>query len=151
MLTGVVLGRPCLVWCSLLWDRDNWLLCFSLLCNVSADSRSLFLLFRLLGVVFGGLCSVVVAVLNHSLIIPVSIQHKSIAGRYRLVRVADGPITTCCRFIKKDSWDLKVILVTSISDNNFDSMLQLISVVAQEWYALHLQGFLTRDHHGTPL
>ena len=30
---------------------------------------------------------------------PVSILYKSIAGRYRPVRVADGPITTRCRFI----------------------------------------------------
>ena len=36
---------------------------------------------------------------------PVSILHKSIAGRYRPVRVADGPITTRCRFIKNASWD----------------------------------------------
>ena len=30
---------------------------------------------------------------------PVSILHKSIAGRYRPVRVADRPITARCRFI----------------------------------------------------
>ena len=30
---------------------------------------------------------------------PVSILHKSIAGRYRPVRVADGPITTRYRFM----------------------------------------------------
>ena len=30
---------------------------------------------------------------------PVSILHKSIAGRYRPVRVADGPITARCRFM----------------------------------------------------
>ena len=35
---------------------------------------------------------------------PVTILHKSIAGRYRPVRVADGPITACCRFIKNASW-----------------------------------------------
>ena len=34
---------------------------------------------------------------------PVSILHKSIAGRYRPVRVADGPITARCRFIKNAS------------------------------------------------
>ena len=34
---------------------------------------------------------------------PVSILHKSIAGRYRSVRVADGPITARCRFIKNAS------------------------------------------------
>ena len=35
---------------------------------------------------------------------PVSILHKSTAGRYRPVRVADGPITARCRFMKKASW-----------------------------------------------
>ena len=34
---------------------------------------------------------------------PVSILYKSIAGRYRLVRVADGPITARYRFIKNAS------------------------------------------------
>ena len=33
-----------------------------------------------------------------------SIQHKSIAGRYRPVRVADGPIKARCRFINNASW-----------------------------------------------
>ena len=32
--------------------------------------------------------------------VPVSILYKSIAGRYRPVRVADGPITARYRFIK---------------------------------------------------
>ena len=36
---------------------------------------------------------------------PVSILHKSIAGRYRPVRVADGPITARYRFIKNASWE----------------------------------------------
>ena len=36
---------------------------------------------------------------------PVSIFYKSIAGRYRPVRVADGPITARCRFIKDASWE----------------------------------------------
>ena len=35
---------------------------------------------------------------------PVRILCKSIAGRYRPVRVADGPITARCRFIKNASW-----------------------------------------------
>ena len=35
---------------------------------------------------------------------PVSILHKSIAGRYRPVRVADGPIRARCRFIRNASW-----------------------------------------------
>ena len=36
---------------------------------------------------------------------PVSILYKSIAGRYRPVRVADGPMTARCRFIKNASWE----------------------------------------------
>ena len=35
----------------------------------------------------------------------VGILHKSIAGRYQPVRVADGPITARCRFIKNASWE----------------------------------------------
>ena len=33
-----------------------------------------------------------------------SILYKSIAGRYRPVRVADGPITARFRFIKNAYW-----------------------------------------------
>ena len=36
---------------------------------------------------------------------PVSILYKSIAGRYRSVRVADGPLTARYRFIKNASWE----------------------------------------------
>ena len=36
---------------------------------------------------------------------PVSILRKSIAGRYRPVRVADEPITARCRLIKNASWE----------------------------------------------
>ena len=36
---------------------------------------------------------------------PVSILYKSIAGRYRPVRVADGPITARYRLIKNASWE----------------------------------------------
>ena len=35
---------------------------------------------------------------------PVSILYKSIAGRYRPVKVADGPITARYGFIKNASW-----------------------------------------------
>ena len=38
--------------------------------------------------------------------IPVSILYKSIAGRYRPVRVADGLITARYRFIKNASLDV---------------------------------------------
>ena len=36
-----------------------------------------------------------------------SILHKSIAGRYRPVRVTDGPITARYRFIKNASWVIR--------------------------------------------
>ena len=45
---------------------------------------------------------------NCFLDLPISILYKSIAGRYRPVRVADGPITARCRFIKNASWDRSV-------------------------------------------
>ena len=35
---------------------------------------------------------------------PVSILYKSIAGRYRPVRVADGPITARYRFLRNANW-----------------------------------------------
>ena len=38
---------------------------------------------------------------------PISILNKTIAGRYRPVRVADGPITARYRFIKNASWEKK--------------------------------------------
>ena len=47
----------------------------------------------------------------HSTNIPVSILYKSIAGRYRPVRVADGPITARCRFIKNASWDVSKLCI----------------------------------------
>ena len=34
------------------------------------------------------------------------VLYKSIAGRYRPVRTADGPITARYRFIKNASWDM---------------------------------------------
>ena len=37
--------------------------------------------------------------------IPAGILYKSIAGRYRPVSVADGPITARYRFIKNAYWD----------------------------------------------
>ena len=37
--------------------------------------------------------------------IPVSILYESTAGRYRPVKVADGPIMARYRFIKNASWD----------------------------------------------
>ena len=43
--------------------------------------------------------------LPFTVINPVSILYQSIAGRYRPVRVADGPITSRYRFIKNASWE----------------------------------------------
>ena len=42
---------------------------------------------------------------------PVSILYKSIAGRYRPVRVADGPTTARYRFIKNTSWVLTIATI----------------------------------------
>ena len=47
--------------------------------------------------------------------IPVSILYKSIAGRHRPVRVADGPITARYRFIKNASWDVVVNLIKALT------------------------------------
>ena len=35
---------------------------------------------------------------------PVSVLRKSISGRHRPVRLADGPMTARCRFTKNSSW-----------------------------------------------
>ena len=43
--------------------------------------------------------------------VPVNIVYKSIAGRYRPVRVADGPITTSYRFIKNASWGVTSVAI----------------------------------------
>ena len=51
--------------------------------------------------------------------IPASILYKSIARRYRPVRVADGPITARYRFIKNASWDKSQETVIFVKD--FDS------------------------------
>ena len=44
------------------------------------------------------------SVQNEKCNVPVSILYKSIAGRYRPVRVADGPITTRYRCIRNTTW-----------------------------------------------
>ena len=48
---------------------------------------------------------------------PVSILYKSIAGRYRPVRIADGPITARYRFVKNASWEggISVAVLRSFS------------------------------------
>ena len=54
--------------------------------------------------------------------VPASILHKSRAGRYRPDRVADGPITARCRFIKNASWG-----ITSINHQVYQSDIGEIS------------------------
>ena len=46
---------------------------------------------------------------------PVSIQHKSIAGRYRPVRVADGPITARYRFRRMLAGDLRSLCTPEVN------------------------------------
>ena len=41
---------------------------------------------------------------SKAMVLPVSILHKSVAGHYRPVRVAEGPIKARYRFIKNISW-----------------------------------------------
>ena len=59
-------------------------------------------------------------------LIPVSILYKSTAGRYRPVRVADGPITARYRFIKNASLDI-IETLNSISEY-FDELLNIDKV-----------------------
>ena len=44
-------------------------------------------------------------------VLPASILYKSIAGRYRPVSVADGPITARYRFIKHTYWAVRCLIV----------------------------------------
>ena len=53
-------------------------------------------------------CWAFIFVLFVHALFPVSILHKSIAGRYRPVRVADGPITARCRFKKNAIWVIEL-------------------------------------------
>ena len=54
---------------------------------------------------------------------PVSILYKFIAGRYRLVRIADGPITARYRFIKNASWVVITYLSTLFKPYRNDGMM----------------------------
>ena len=53
---------------------------------------------------------------------PVSILHKSISGRYRPVRVPDGPITARYRFIKNASLVSILVCITKTCLYNFDPL-----------------------------
>ena len=54
--------------------------------------------FKLSAVIF------IQSILSVNYLYPASILYKSVAGRYRPVRVADGPITARYRFIKNAYW-----------------------------------------------
>ena len=57
---------------------------------------------------------------------PVSILYKSIAGRYRPVRVADGPMTARYRFIKNASWVYVYTSEIRASDVNVSLRLRAV-------------------------
>ena len=59
--------------------------------------------------------------------IPASIVYKSIAGRYRPVRVADGQITARYRFINNASWDLTTLI---LEERN---LVELTHTVEPQW------------------
>ena len=66
---------------------------------------------------------------------PTSILCKSIAGRYRPVRVANGPITARCRFIKNAYW------VTTLWTNSADDKLVAYSLFFPEnsiWHFMQI-------------
>ena len=52
---------------------------------------------------------------------PVSIIYKSKAGRYRPVRVADGPITARSRFIKNASWVAAIDVIILVRQARYHS------------------------------
>ena len=45
---------------------------------------------------------------------------KSIAGRYRPVKVIDGPITARYRFMKNDSWSFSFILILTFHNRAYN-------------------------------
>ena len=56
---------------------------------------------------------------------PVSFLHKSIAGCFRPVRVADGPITARYRFIKNVSWLILIILFDNPPKYNQNNIMTI--------------------------
>ena len=81
----------CVLKFSIYLNRRVFVMVFVRHCGCSWRGFFMFCPVRCLIVVLSGSC-------------PVSILYKSIAGRYRPVRVADGPITARYRFIKNASW-----------------------------------------------
>ena len=68
------------------------------------------------------MCKLILTFGVHIWKIPVSILHKSIEGRYRPVKVADGPITARCRFIKNASWDIDPFITLSVNYLSYKNM-----------------------------
>ena len=62
---------------------------------------------------------------------PVSILYKSIAGRYRPVRVADGPITARYRFIKNASWIVSLLMI--FKTIHLSCVMPLTSKCSRHW------------------
>ena len=78
------------------------------------------------------------------IISPVSILHKSIVGRYRPVRVADGPITARCRFKKNASWVCCSIsiVVTSYIDCSLFALSKTASIPQVVFLLTVIRSFL---------
>ena len=78
---------------------------------------------------------------------PVSILYKSIAGRYRPVRVADGPITARYRFIKNAIWVAAFLLLVACVSSVLVCFLCVIDGLCAVIVALagHLLYYSTRS------
>ena len=87
-----------------------------------------------------------------------SILYKSIASRYRHVRVADGPITARCRFIKNASWVCVSFsgykrTPVSIAGRTLTCFWWLFSLFFLTMYGANLTAFFLRKeplHHTVP-
>ena len=84
------------------------------------------------------------------MVIPLCIPHKSIAGRYRPVRVAVGRITARCRFIKNASWVAISVKLGNIFDFLFarlhSQVLLKMDLLNKEsiWLPLVVKSFLIK-------
>ena len=80
--------------------------------------------------------------------IPVSILYKFTTGRYRPVRVADGPITARCRFIKNASWDYTTWVLgkrRKFQNQSSQSSLHCSRHIVSIWFS-HLWSFMNVSH-----
>ena len=78
-------------------QRNHWSFCFNWFFFSASQKNQLYS-------VTSRSLTLVMLKKNKMPLYPVSILHKSTAGRYRPVRVADRPITARCRFLKNDNW-----------------------------------------------